>query len=117
MNSESPQLRMRKYIQMVATGPELSKSLDRDPARDGVTMILKGEVDAVRAGIFLIALRMKRETDEENIGALEALQDSMAQRIAKAPRVVALADPFNEGGKKTSGKFSSFTFSQLAQKE
>ena len=95
MNSESPQSRMRRYIQMVATGPELSKSLDRDQARDGVAMILRGEVDAVRAGIFLIALRMKRETDDENIGALEALQDAMERRVARAPRVVAIADPFN----------------------
>ena len=86
---------MRRYIQMVATGPELSKSLTREQAEDGISLILSGEIDPVRAGIFLIALRMKRETDDENIGALDALQKAMKSAVIDAPKVVAIADPFN----------------------
>ena len=38
-----------------------------------MSAILNGEIDEVQAAIFLIALRMKRETMEEHIGILEAL--------------------------------------------
>ncbi|MDE0714604.1 MAG: anthranilate phosphoribosyltransferase, partial [Gammaproteobacteria bacterium] len=90
-----PQLRMREYLQLVATGPELSKSLDRTQARDAMGIILRGEADPIRCGIFLIALRMKRETDEENIGVMDALQSEMTRAAAKSPIVLAMADPFN----------------------
>ena len=90
-----PQLRMREYLQLVATGPELSKSLDRAQARDAMGIILRGEADPIRCGIFLIALRMKRETDEENIGVMDALLSEMTRAAAKSPIVLAMADPFN----------------------
>ncbi len=90
-----PDQRLRGYIQLVATGPELSKSLDSDQAEDAMAIILNGETDPVRSGIFLIALRMKRETDEENIGVMNALMRSMRTATAAAPDVIAMADPFN----------------------
>ncbi len=86
---------MRGYLQLVATGPELSKSLDEHQARDGLAMILDGEIDPVRAGLFLIALRMKRETAAENIGAMQALNHVLCHGSANAPQVLAIADPFN----------------------
>ncbi len=86
---------MREYLQLVATGPELSRSLSAEQAKDGLTMILNGDVDEVRAGIFLIALRMKRETDEENSGALEALNSMLICTDSRAAKVLSLADPFN----------------------
>lgn len=86
---------MRSYLQLVATGPELSKSLDASQAEDALNMILDQQVDPVRSGIFLIALRMKRETEEENSGALNALIDLTLKATTKTPQVVAIADPFN----------------------
>ncbi|MGH8621099.1 MAG: hypothetical protein ACRET3_03080, partial [Burkholderiales bacterium] len=53
---------MRSIIQRIATGPELSKDITREEARAGMQLVLEGRVDPVQAGIFLIALRMKRET-------------------------------------------------------
>jgi anthranilate phosphoribosyltransferase len=91
----SPQSRMRSYLQLVATGPELSKSLNRDQAEDAIGMILDGEIDPVRSGIFLIALRMKRETDAENLGALDALLKRTTQASAVAGEILAISDPFN----------------------
>ena len=91
----SPQARMREYLQLVATGPELSRSLSADQAKDGLTMILNGDVDEVRAGIFLIALRMKRETDEENSGALDALNGMLIRTDTSTSEVLSIADPFN----------------------
>ncbi len=86
---------MRGYLQLVATGPELSKSLTEEQAEDALCLILREEVDPVRSAIFLIALRMKRETDEENAGALNALQQLMETAVAEQDDVMAIADPFN----------------------
>lgn len=86
---------MKQYLQLVATGPELSKSLDAGQAEDAISMILDGEIDPVRSGIFLIALRMKRETEAENRGAMSALTARVRHVKARVPEVLAIADPFN----------------------
>ena len=91
----SPQARMRDYLQLVATGPELSKSLNQAQAEDGMSMILNGQVDAVQAGIFLIALRMKRESEAENSGILAALIKQTERRQTASAEILAIADPFN----------------------
>lgn len=90
-----PASRMRSYIQRVATGPELSKPLSREQTADAIEQILLGRIDPVRCAIFLIALRMKRETEDENLGALDALRKHLKQQAARAPDVLTLADPFN----------------------
>ena len=86
---------MRSIIQRVATGPELSQDLSLAEARFGMSAILGREVDEVQAAIFLIALRMKRETDEENKGILEAVRERTDRAVASAPEVVDLADPYD----------------------
>ena len=70
---------MRQYIQRIATGPELSKDLSREEAKEAAQHILSGAADPVQAAIFLIALRMKRETMDENRGVLDALLDDTNQ--------------------------------------
>jgi anthranilate phosphoribosyltransferase len=86
---------MRDYLQRIATGPALSKDLSRDEARDGMARILRGEVHEVQAAIFLIALRMKRETDDECLGVLDALRDAAQIATAGIDDVVDLEDPFD----------------------
>ncbi|MDE0152842.1 MAG: anthranilate phosphoribosyltransferase, partial [Gammaproteobacteria bacterium] len=61
-----PQAFMRSVLQRIATGPEYSKDLPQEEARAALNLILNGQADPVQAGIFFIALRMKRETLEEN---------------------------------------------------
>jgi anthranilate phosphoribosyltransferase len=90
-----PAAAMRSIIQRIATGPELSKDLSREEARLGMRLVLDREVDPVQAGIFLIALRMKRETDEENEGVLQALLDATHRVTAAVDDVVDLADPYD----------------------
>ncbi|MBT7002536.1 MAG: anthranilate phosphoribosyltransferase, partial [Candidatus Thioglobus sp.] len=46
---------MKSIIQRVATGPDLSKNIDFEEARDGMQAILRGEIDDVQSAIFLIA--------------------------------------------------------------
>lgn len=86
---------MRAYLQEVATGPELSRSLSREQAADAGRMILSGQVSEVQAAILLIALRMKRETEAENLGMLDALNEQMQTALTDCDELVVLTDPFN----------------------
>jgi anthranilate phosphoribosyltransferase len=86
---------MFSIIQRIATGPDLSKDISLDEARQGMTGILEGTIDPVRAGIFLIALRMKRETREENRGVLQAILDTRQGLVADVDEVVDIADPYD----------------------
>lgn len=89
------QLQMRSIIQRIATGPTLSKDITLEEARAGMRAILDQQVDPVQAGIFLIALRMKRETDEEFKGILDAIRDVTTPVIAAVDDVVDIADPYD----------------------
>lgn len=86
---------LRACIGKVATGPEYSKDLSFDEAYAAMRSILKGEADAVQSGVFLIALRMKRETDAENLGSLRAIMDVSRTIVAEADEVVDIADPYD----------------------
>jgi anthranilate phosphoribosyltransferase len=92
----SAQALMRSIIQRIATGPELSKDISREEARDGMRAVLDGAIDPVQSAIFLIALRMKRETDDEYLGILDALRSVTTQKAcADVDELVDLADPYD----------------------
>lgn len=93
--SADPSALMRSIIQRIATGPELSKDISREEAYAGMRLILDGEADPVQAAIFLIALRMKRETDDENLGVLEAIRDATETVTAAVDEVVIISDPYD----------------------
>ena len=95
MEIEPTTTTMRSIIQRIATGPKLSKNLTLEEARTGMRLILEGKVEPVQAGIFLIALRMKRETDDENKGILEALRDVTRTVAAPVDTLVDIADPYD----------------------
>ncbi|MBV5274503.1 MAG: anthranilate phosphoribosyltransferase [Lamprocystis purpurea] len=90
-----PRLAMRSIIQRIATGPELSKDISAEEARAGMNAILAHQVDPVQAGIFLIALRMKRESDDELRGILDAVRDATTPVVAAVDDVVDIADPYD----------------------
>ncbi|WP_028491521.1 anthranilate phosphoribosyltransferase [Thioalkalivibrio sp. ALE19] len=93
--SPDPAAVMRDCIQKVATGPELSKDLSRDEARAAMQAILEGHVDPVQAAVFLIGLRMKRETLEESEGVLQALRDHATTAVADVDHLIDIADPYD----------------------
>ncbi len=93
-NSENEVL-MRSIIQRIATGPELSKDITQEEARKGLELILGNRAYPVQAAIFLIALRMKRESDDEMKGLLDALIGATATVVADVDEVVAIADPYD----------------------
>ncbi len=82
-------------LQRIATGPELSKDIAFEEARDAMRCILDRAVDPVQAGVFLIALRMKRETDDENRGVLQALIDASERVVAEVDEVIDIADAYD----------------------
>ncbi|MDA1117518.1 MAG: anthranilate phosphoribosyltransferase [Proteobacteria bacterium] len=86
---------MHSILKRIATGPELSKDISREEAREGMRLVLDGQVDPVQAGVFLIALRMKRETDEENLGMLEAIRDATLRATAPVDEVLDVGDPYD----------------------
>ncbi len=86
---------MRSIIQRIATGPDMSKDISLQEARAGMNAILSDAVDPVQAAIFLIALRMKRETDDENKGILDGIRDNVTSVTADVDEVLDLSDPYN----------------------
>lgn len=86
---------LAQAIKKVATGPHLSKDLSLEEARSAMAEILTGQADEVQAAIFFIALRMKTETNEENLGILQALQANTQQQQAGVEHLMTISDPFN----------------------
>lgn len=86
---------MRQCIQKVATGPEYSKDLTLDEAYESMRAILSGDADPVQTAIYFIALRMKRETNEENCGILQALIESAEIIQTDLDEIVDICDPYD----------------------
>ena len=86
---------MHSIIQRIATGPELSKDISMQEAKLGMQAILEDAIDPVQAGIFLIALRMKRESNDEFKGILDAILDATQRVTADVDEVVDIADPYD----------------------
>ena len=86
---------MREVLQRIATGPTMSKDLSRDEARRAMRSLLAGTADEVQAGVFLIALRMKRETDAELAGVLDAIHDGVRPVPLALDALLTLVDPYD----------------------
>jgi anthranilate phosphoribosyltransferase len=86
---------LRTAIQKVATGPEFSKNISEEDSYNSMLSILDRNVDSVQAAIYLIAMRMKRETMDENIGSLKALIDKSNIITANVDELLDIAEPYN----------------------
>ena len=86
---------MKSVIQRVATGPELSKNISREEAKASMDSILNREVSDIRSAIFLIALRMKRETEDENLGVQDAMNENTSQITCALDNIINVADPYD----------------------
>ena len=93
--SDHPEARMTAYLKRVASGPTKSKDLSLEEARDGMEMILRRQISDVQSGAFLIALRMKRESDDEHRGVLEALRAATQSVTVPIPELVEISDPYD----------------------
>ena len=92
---ENPEKTMTAIIKRVATGPELSKSVSSEEARAGMLLLLDGLADPLQSAVFLIGLRGKRETEDENKGVLQAILDRTKIIEVEVEELVDIADPYN----------------------
>ncbi len=104
---------MQSVIGRIATGPELSKNISFAEATDAMNVVLADETSDVRKGIFLIALRMKRETMDENKGILQAIIDQTDRVTADVETLIDIGDPYS--GFDRSVPISSFLPPLLAE--
>ncbi len=95
LSAKDPGERMKSYLEKIATGPKMSKDLTEEEAEDALSLILDGSVSPVRAGIFLIAARMKLETVPENIGYWRALDRTTVKNEVAFKQLLQIADPFD----------------------
>jgi len=98
MNSptnQSDQALMREVIQRVAVGPDRGRDIPLEEAEQVTQAMLEGKIDDVQAAVFLIALRMKRESLDESRGIFKALQASVETVECDLAELVCLADPFD----------------------
>lgn len=86
---------MRDVIQRVAVGPDRGRDISSKDAEQVMTAILDKQIDDVQVAVFLIALRMKRESMDEFKGLFNALQSSIQTIDAGLDDLVCLADPFD----------------------
>ena len=104
---------IHSIIQRIATGPELSKSISLEESEKAMTAILSNEISEIQSAIFLIAMRMKRETMDENIGILVALLKLIDCKQSSTENLVDIGDPYS--GYNRSIPISSFLPPLLAE--
>lgn len=70
-------------VRILGKGKTGSRSLNFDEAKYAMTMILKGEVEDVQLGAFLMLLRVKEESPEEIAGFVAAVREVIQPRIGQ----------------------------------
>lgn len=86
---------MREAIQNIAVGPDRGRNISREMSETVMQGILLGDINHIQVAVFLIALRMKRESMPEFLGLFDALSDSCNSAVASVDDVIVLADPFD----------------------
>lgn len=95
ISSISPNEAMRAAIQNIAVGPDRGRDISREMSRLVMGGVLNGEINEIQVAVFLIALRMKRESIDEFLGIFDALATSAQSIVAPVDDVIILADPFD----------------------
>jgi len=86
---------MHKAIQSIAVGPDRGRDISQTDAEQIMGAILQGNIDPIQTAVFLIALRMKRESLVEFRGLFQGLQSEVEQVTAEVDSLTCLADPFD----------------------
>lgn len=87
LSSDQQEHPFAPFIRILGKGKTGTRALTRDEARTAFGMILRGEVEPVQLGAFLMLLRVKEETAEELVGFVEACRAELA-----APPLTLKAD-------------------------
>ena len=71
-----------RYIRILGKGKTGSRSLNQEEAYQAFGMVLRGEVEELQLGAFLMLLRVKEETGAELAGFVRACRDEMVPPTA-----------------------------------
>lgn len=67
------------YLRILGKGRKGSRSLTQEEAREAMGMILRGEVEEVQLGAFLMLLRVKEESPAELAGMVQAARETQTR--------------------------------------
>lgn len=95
MQNPSTQELIRSIIQRIAVGPNRGKDISKEDAFMATQALLDNKLDPVQAAIFLIGLRMKRESMNEYSGIFKALQEPIETRQSNLKHIIYLAEPYD----------------------
>ena len=70
-----------QYVRILGKGKTGSRSLSESEARPAMGMILRGEVEDVQLGAFLMLLRVKEESFEDLAGFVKAVRDTISAPV------------------------------------
>ena len=68
-----------QYLRALGKGPKLFRDLEEDEAEAAMAMVLRGDVDPIQLGAFLLLLRRKGETGAELAGFVRAAKSVLAR--------------------------------------
>jgi anthranilate phosphoribosyltransferase len=74
VNVEHP---FAQYVRILGKGKSGTRSLDATEAEQAFSMVLRGEVEELQLGAFLMLLRVKEESAEELVGFVQACRRHM----------------------------------------
>lgn len=86
---------IREAIQDIAVGPNRGRDISRERAFQVMQGVLSGNIDEVQTAVFLIAMRMKRESIGEFLGMFDAMLATVNSAKASVDDIILLADPFD----------------------
>ena len=66
------------YLRQLGRGKTGTRSLSREEATEAMAMILRGDVEEIQIGAFLLLLRVKEETPNELAGFIDAAREEIA---------------------------------------
>jgi anthranilate phosphoribosyltransferase len=70
------QARFAEFVAILGRGPRKSRALTREEAREAFALVLRGVVDPVQLGAFLMLLRYRGEDADEIAGLVEAAREA-----------------------------------------
>ncbi len=97
IDTPQPEHPFAAYVRILGKGRTGTRSLTREEARQAFGMVLRGEVEDLQLGAFLMLLRVKEETGDELAGFVEACRDEM---VAPPTALAADLDWSSYAGKK-----------------
>ena len=86
-----------RYVRILGKGKTGTRSLSESEAQEAFRMILRGEVDPLQLGAFLMLLRVKEESPEELAGFVRACRE---ERVAPPEGLAADLDWSSYAGKR-----------------